>query len=311
MTIGAELKIFGVRGSSPLSSTKYLEYGGNTSSYTLRTPSNSLIFLDAGSGIRFAETELDDVAESVWLIISHTHADHILGFGMTRLPFLSDQEHYTGKKLKIVGPNKIYEGLNKFYDGEFIWPVKFDKTTIKDSWYAIMTGIDYDNIIEFEHDNQKITIDKSTRIELMKGNHPVKECVNLIKIIVNHDDQQKIIVYATDNEFDYTGRKVRNEKAEAHKEKYVEFIENADLLIADGQYTKEDYRKKKGYGHSYPEQIIELASFAKVKTLLITHHSNYTDEEMRRRETDLIQKMRDEGNELDFSFAKEGMKFKL
>ncbi|MHA2169885.1 MAG: hypothetical protein ACXAB7_08335 [Candidatus Kariarchaeaceae archaeon] len=311
MSIGIELKIFGVRGSSPLFNKEYVEFGGNTASYTLRTPNNSLIFLDAGSGIRIAEKELDNVADSVWLIVSHTHADHILGFGMTRLPFLADQEHYLGKKLKIIGPNKIYEGLNKFFDGEYIWPVKFDKSMAKDAKTPVMTGIDYDNIIAFEHDHQQIRIDGSTTVELMKGNHPVKSCVNLVKFIITNKDIQKIIIYATDNEFDYVGRKKINENAESDKEKYMRFIKNADLLIADGQYTKEDYWKKKGYGHSYPEQIIDLGRAGGVKSILITHHSNYTDEEMIVREKKILEKLKQEGEEISFSFAREGRHFTL
>ncbi|MHA2249474.1 MAG: MBL fold metallo-hydrolase [Candidatus Kariarchaeaceae archaeon] len=311
MPIGAELKIFGVRGSTPLSKKQYSEFGGNTASYTLRTTSNSLIFLDAGSGILFAENELDKVAKSVWLIISHTHADHILGFGMTRLPFLDDQKSYSGKKLKIIGPNKIYEGLHKFYDGEVIWPVKFGKSSGSNSKQPTMSGIDYENIIEFKHDYQTINIDETTKVELMRGNHPVKECVNLVKFVLRSQNQQKIIVYATDNEFDYTGRKTKNKNAELDKEKYIKFIENADLLIADGQYTKEDYSKKRGYGHSYPEQIIELATKAYVKSLLITHHHNYTDNEMRKREDNLNEKLKTDGINMKFSFAREGMNFVL
>jgi hypothetical protein len=46
-----QIKFFGVRGSAPIADKKYLKYGGNTSSITVRTPENSLLFLDAGSGL--------------------------------------------------------------------------------------------------------------------------------------------------------------------------------------------------------------------------------------------------------------------
>ena len=52
----------------------------------------------------------------------------------------------------------------------------------------------------------------------------------------------------------------------------VKFARGADLLVHDGQYTPEEYKKYKGWGHSTWEQAIEVAIQAKVKRLIITHH---------------------------------------
>jgi ribonuclease BN (tRNA processing enzyme) len=53
----------------------------------------------------------------------------------------------------------------------------------------------------------------------------------------------------------------------------VEFARNADLLIHDGQYTRQEYENKfKGWGHSSWEHAVEVAIKANVKRLIITHH---------------------------------------
>ena len=54
--------------------------------------------------------------------------------------------------------------------------------------------------------------------------------------------------------------------------KVVKLAKNADLLIHDGQYTPEEYKKFKGWGHSTWEHAVEVAMKAKVKKLIITHH---------------------------------------
>jgi ribonuclease BN (tRNA processing enzyme) len=53
---------------------------------------------------------------------------------------------------------------------------------------------------------------------------------------------------------------------------------NADLLIHDAQYTPEELREKKGWGHSSWEQAAEVAELAGVKKLALFHHDpEHTD----------------------------------
>ena len=46
----------------------------------------------------------------------------------------------------------------------------------------------------------------------------------------------------------------------------------ADLLLHDAQYTQEDYKLKKGWGHTTMQDTLEFASLTKVKRLLLMHH---------------------------------------
>jgi len=53
---------------------------------------------------------------------------------------------------------------------------------------------------------------------------------------------------------------------------YLDFIYNADLLIADGQYTEKEYPSKVGWGHSSIQLLLDIAYQAHVKQLAIFHH---------------------------------------
>ncbi|MHA2501503.1 MAG: hypothetical protein ACXAE3_01340 [Candidatus Kariarchaeaceae archaeon] len=300
-----ELGVYGVRGSAPISGIPYIRYGGNTASYTLRTSSNTLIFLDAGTGLRIAERQLHRRAEDVYLMISHTHADHIQGFGMTQLPYLTDVEGYEEKKLKIVGPPGITNGLSTFYDGHLIWPVKF---TSEENQGPHMFGIDYSNIVEYSGDFQEMQIDSTTTVKMLRGNHPVSGGVVLYRFeMTNHDGNPVVMVYATDNEFDFININQPNPDAENYKKRYMEFIRDADVLIADAQYTKHDYfHRFQGFGHSYHQQIIDLAEQSNVNLLLLTHHHLYEDEYMDELKMNLDEYVKDNNCRLKVKLAQEG-----
>jgi ribonuclease BN (tRNA processing enzyme) len=83
----------------------------------------------------------------------------------------------------------------------------------------------------------------------------------------------KKIIYATDVELNDIFKPDSSSKGhKALAEDYLEFISNADLLIADGQYTDEEYASKKGWGHSSIELLLDIAYQARVKQLAIFHH---------------------------------------
>lgn len=52
----------------------------------------------------------------------------------------------------------------------------------------------------------------------------------------------------------------------------VDLARYADLLIHDTQYTPDELKEKRGWGHSSWEQALEVALQAKVKKLALFHH---------------------------------------
>jgi len=55
-------------------------------------------------------------------------------------------------------------------------------------------------------------------------------------------------------------------------QRHADFIEGADLLIHDAQYTAAEYPSKSGWGHSSGEFVVRLARHAKAKHVALAHH---------------------------------------
>src|SRR4029453_7734614 len=78
---------YGVRGSTPAPGPDTARYGGNTSCVEVRLADDSLLVLDAGTGMRKLGGALSangGLRSPVHLLLSHTHWDHVLG-----LPFFA------------------------------------------------------------------------------------------------------------------------------------------------------------------------------------------------------------------------------
>lgn len=281
-----KLKIHGCRGSTAYGSLENKIYGGNSSSYSLRTPENELIFLDAGTGILDAQNEFfNNKPKETYLLFSHLHHDHIEGLGISSLPYIK------GLDLILIGRN-IQEGLDSRFNLKN-FPITFDLN--------ILRGIK--KVIE---PKKKIN---NTKIKVLRGNHPGGV------IGYKFDIHNKIIVYATDMEFDYNPKEEKLK--DKYKKEYKKFIQNADILIADAQYTLEEYIHEKpsnvkGYGHSYAEQIIDMAAKSKVKKVILTHHSPLrTDKDLVKMEKSAKKYCKDKNYDLKTEFAKQGSEYTL
>ncbi|MCB0331351.1 MAG: MBL fold metallo-hydrolase, partial [Bdellovibrionales bacterium] len=88
-----KLTFWGVRGSIPTPGPNTVRYGGNTTCLEIRTPSDELIILDGGSGIRELGMKLlGQLPIKANVFISHTHWDHIQGLPFFVPFFIPGQE---------------------------------------------------------------------------------------------------------------------------------------------------------------------------------------------------------------------------
>ncbi len=62
-------------------------------------------------------------------------------------------------------------------------------------------------------------------------------------------------------------------KLASMREGVVRLCEGADLVIYDTQFTPEEYRDKPHWGHSCPEDAIEIVRAAGAKTVVLFHHA--------------------------------------
>ena len=87
--------------------------------------------------------------------------------------------------------------------------------------------------------------------------------------------REKVIVICTDIEHD---KKI--------DQRIVNLARGADILIHDAQYTPEELRTHRGWGHSSYDQALQVAEMAEVKQLAITHHDpDHDDIFLQRMET--------------------------
>lgn len=104
------VRIWGTRGTFPTADKRFAKYGGSTCCLSVETK-DSILILDAGSGITEAAEFFKKDTRPVFLLIGHMHIDHICGLFMCRLPELS-----------IYGPAGTADALHTLFAPPY-WPV--------------------------------------------------------------------------------------------------------------------------------------------------------------------------------------------
>jgi ribonuclease BN (tRNA processing enzyme) len=52
----------------------------------------------------------------------------------------------------------------------------------------------------------------------------------------------------------------------------LEFIREADALIIDAQYDRQEYSEHIGWGHGCVDDVVRLAAAARVRQMFLFHH---------------------------------------
>lgn len=236
-----KIKFWGCRGSIPVPDGRMIRYGGNTACVEINVDGKILI-IDAGTGIRKLGEDLTrEKVKHMNIFLTHSHWDHIQGFPFFN-PIYTKESH-----ICIYGYTKSYRQikdiLSKQMSYEF-FPVRFSDLKSKISF-----ADNYDHL-EKEGNFKVSTIDT---------NHPIN--TQGIRLEKNNES----FVFITDNE-------LKAQNATTPYSGFVNFCKNATFLIHDAQFTENEYKKSKGWGHSTYRQVIQLARDAEVKNLGFYHH---------------------------------------
>ena len=301
------LKFRGVRGSYPISSKDFLEYGGNTACVEVNVGGH-LIILDAGTGMISVGDELmekyitsgftpeERTPVRATVLLSHIHQDHIQGFTFFR-PL-----HLKSTVLSVFGSVCEEENLS-----DELSNVLFGKTFPLDlgdiAGKLDIKNITSNDLIILRHGSEPIICKSQGNILLddvviscyKSYAHP-QEGVMIYKIYY----KGKSVVYATDKESYLGGDK-----------KLVDFARNCDVLIHDAQYTTEDYLNqyspKQGYGHSTFDMAVEAQRQSNAGKLVFFHFEpGYDDEKLNRINEHYSQKFPD-----NVIMAKEGLQLEI
>lgn len=279
------VRFWGTRGSIAAPSPETVRYGGNTSCVEILLPEHDeLLVIDAGTGLRvLGNAKLRERKE--WhghIFISHTHWDHIQG-----LPFFSPW-YLPGNSFTIVSTDQNELPLEKVIAGQMIsayFPVDFER---------LGADIAFKKLTEGDHTINRL------RVETLLANHPN------VTLMFKFHLGGKTLVYATDNELQWPNEKGVDPMA-AQRARMVEFFRGADLLIHDAQYTDDEYRTKRGWGHSSWREALDIAIRSDVKQLVFFHHDpDHTDEMLDRISAECGEELEKRGIKLPVCWAKEG-----
>jgi len=288
------VKFWGTRGSIPTPGSKTRRYGGNTSCVEVRID-DTLFVCDGGTGLRELGIDLQSRTDRVTahLFFSHTHWDHIQGF-----PFFTPA-YAPSSALHVYDVKKNDNRIQRLLLGQMqseYFPVGFRDLGAK---------------IEFtDLDAGQKPID-GVVVSHLEQTHPGRS------FAYSFSKGGQKAVYATDSELDL--RILNRDEADRDPEKLrklpddvVRFVADADLLIADGQYTDEEYPKKVGWGHARATTVVDLALQAGVRQLAIYHHDPmHSDEFVDSTIEACRERVARAGGKLVVFGAREGVELKL
>lgn len=248
---------WGVRGSRPVPGPFTLKYGGNTPCVQIQV-GERLFIMDAGTGICNLGQHLAQVKGKIVgeIFITHTHWDHIQGFPYFTPAFIK------GNKFVLYGQSKYQQTFGDLMRAQMVYPhfpVALEEMGADIEFREVESG-------------EEINLGDGIKVKTMRNNHPGGS------ISYRLENARAACCYVTDTEHS------------AHVDNnLLRFIEKADMVIYDANYTDEEYtgengfNSKIGWGHSTWREGVKLCLRAGVRQLVLFHHATHrTDEDLDR-----------------------------
>ena len=254
MKRSVDIKFWGVRGSTPCANPENMKYGGNTSCVEIKLSGlEELIVADCGTGFRNLGNQANGNGKVVkgQIFVTHPHWDHLQGFPFFK-PFYEKNNHFN-----VYMPPQNGVGCKEILQGHLsntFFPVSIDMLEADLDCITFEIGK-----MEFEH----------YTVEYMWAKHTVPTALYKFTI------EDRIIVFAPDNELPITNER----DSLSFIETFRGFVKEADVVIHDAQFNKEQHKSRLGWGHSDWETLIGVTKDLGIRNLILTHHDPDNDDE--------------------------------
>jgi phosphoribosyl 1,2-cyclic phosphodiesterase len=269
-----QITFWGVRGSYPVPGAATVRYGGQTSCVEARSLDGETLIVDAGTGMRALGNKLLREATAPQhhhVLLSHVHWDHIQG-----LPFFSPA-YIPGTKIAIYALLTAADELQQVIGGitrhEF-FPMALEAVPATFEYHEVEPGVELD-IAGFH-------------VMPIALNHPFGSVGYRI------DCDGSSWAYVSDTApFDQVLHKQHFLKGPeplseddrialgAMRDALVQRLDGVDTVVYDTHFTPDEYARFPHYGHSTPDQALEICAAAKVRKLVLYHHApSHSDDQM-------------------------------
>ena len=245
------VSLYGVRGSLAAPGAATARYGGNTSCVRVTGPDGAVLVLDAGTGIRMLGRELSPGLRRVDVLLTHLHLDHIIGLGFFAPLYNPEME------VHIWGPASATLSLEarlRRYLAPPLFPVLLRDLPCRLELHHVARG--------------RIPI-AGFHVEVARVCHPGPTVGYRV------ETKNASLAYIPDHE---PALGARSFPLDAEWTSGFELAREADLLLHDAQYTREEYQRSVGWGHSSMHDALAFARLAGVKHFVPFHHDPGRDD---------------------------------
>jgi phosphoribosyl 1,2-cyclic phosphodiesterase len=264
-----KVKIWGCRGSIAVPGPHTVKYGGNTTCYEIRSESGELLIIDSGTGFReLGNALIPSMPLKAHIVFSHTHYDHVIGYPFF-VPFFVPTNEFN-----LYGPSlfdKGFRDIMKELLSYSFFPVRLDELAAK---------------LHFHDLKEEVLTMGPFTVETIYANHPVTTIAYRItcdgtSFVFSGDTEPYSNHLEGDPDADPDDVAEVEDIILEQNTKWLNFLNKADLVFYDSQYTPEEYPKFKGWGHTSMDVAIHNSAHASVKKLVMTHHDpRRTDEQL-------------------------------
>jgi len=252
-----KLVIGGIRGTSCIAQPDFMKYGGETTSVLIEGKGGERVIIDAGTGIRQlgARIEKGGVPNSILLLITHYHLDHVIGLPSFSLLFRPGLEILISAPLREErSPEDVVPPIM----AQPYWPVQIED---------VRAEVDF------------LSWEEETSVEPYEfGGLEIRWCPvhhpgGCTAYRIDEKATGASLVFATDVEWSLS--------TPAEKSTFLDLCRKpvpAHLLLMDGHFDRKQYEKFVGWGHSTWQDDVEIAREAGIGKLLVIHHAPQSDD---------------------------------